>query len=52
VSLASPISGALPADEPAAIYRYPDQCGLSLTIQNGAQIHDIVLVPEPPSFPP
>jgi len=33
-------------------YRHPDQSGLSLTIQNGAQVHDIVLVPESPAFPP
>jgi len=33
-------------------YRHPDQSGLSLTIQNGAEIHDIVLVPEPTAFPP
>lgn len=25
--------------------RHPDQSGLSLTTQNGAQVHDIVLVP-------
>ena len=32
-------------------YRHPDQSGLSLMIQNGAQVHDIVLVPEAPAFP-